>query len=73
MTQDESVWVINHELGLDGAITHKGDQLKCYTRDHADGGVSKTYLDAEKCRVLAAAFGDLAASLDGSPASEKNR
>lgn len=66
MTPEEMIEIINGELGLDGAITHKGDAFKCYTRDIEEGGVSKHYLDAATCRTLSTAFGNLAAELDGS-------
>jgi hypothetical protein len=58
---EAAVGVINEQLGIDGAITHKGDQLKCYTRDIEEGGVSKTYLGAAECQWLARAFAALAA------------
>lgn len=63
MTREEMVEIINKELGLDGAITFRGDEFKCYTRDIEEGGVFKTYLTAETCRVLSTAFGNLAAAL----------
>ena len=55
MTHEEALTVIN-ELGIDGAVTHKGDELKCYVRDIDEGGVSKTYLTELDCMKISLAF-----------------
>jgi hypothetical protein len=36
--------------------TVKGDELKGWTPDFEDGGVSKTYLSADACREVARQF-----------------
>jgi hypothetical protein len=46
---------INDRLSIAPGITHKGDEVKCYTPDD-DGSVYKTYLDATACAYLANAF-----------------
>ena len=40
----------------DFGLTINGDELKGWTPDPEEGGVSKTYLSAEECREVARQF-----------------
>lgn len=59
---------INADLGIQAGVTFKGDELKCWTPDNEDGGVSKTYLSADDCDALALAFAAVAEMLRKAPA-----
>lgn len=69
MTGTEAIETINHMLQLDGAVTVRGDELKCVLADE-DGYFRKAYLDAGACRSLSAAFAALAESLQACKSSE---
>lgn len=70
MTADEAIAAINSALGIQGILTHKGDELKCWVPEDAGHGVNKTYLGVVECQDLADAFGFLALHL-GAAASHK--
>jgi hypothetical protein len=64
VTTEEAIEIVNASLHIDGAITHKGDEVKCYVRDIEEGGAHKRYLGVAECQELADAFGFLALKLD---------
>lgn len=55
---------VNRLLGLRGAVTTRGDEVKCWTPD-GEGHADKTYLDAATCEELARAFEIMAIGLGG--------
>jgi hypothetical protein len=63
VTKEEALDIINMQLDIQVGITHRGDELKCWTPDTEDGGTSKTYLDASACLELGEAFATLGATL----------
>lgn len=63
MTRDEAIAFINDELGIQGGVTIRGDEVKCYLPDD-EGGTYKAYLTAADCQALADAFGFLALGLE---------
>ena len=64
MSVDTAIHAVNDNLGVDAAITVRGDEVKYYVWN-GEGGRDKTYLDGGDCRKLAAAFAVLAESLGG--------
>ena len=65
MTADEAIAIVNDQLWLQAGVTSRGDEVRCYTPEPDENGVSKTYLSASDCRLLAGAFATLATSLGG--------
>jgi hypothetical protein len=64
MTADEAIDAVNTALGIQGVITTKGDEVKCWVPCDGDVGTNKTYLGVEECQSLADAFGFLAIHLE---------
>lgn len=54
---------INGALGIESAITHRGDELKCSVIDDDDGGRRKAYFTADDCAQLSEAFAAIADEL----------
>lgn len=65
----EALAAVNDALGIDADITVRGDEVKAYVSAE-DGGRVKTYFGASECRKLSAAFANLAARLDATPAAQ---
>lgn len=63
MTPLEAVKVINEHLGIGGAITHPGNELKCYVREEDGSGPYKRYFGSSECAALQDAFATLADAL----------
>ncbi len=61
MTTDQALAAINESLKIQAAVTHKGDEVKCYV----DG--DKEYLTADECSALSEAFATLQETLSGGP------
>lgn len=60
---DEALSAINVHLGIDAAVTHRGDEVKCWVPSEDGDGRSKCYLDAKDCEELARAFSVLASTV----------
>jgi hypothetical protein len=54
---------INRLLGIDAVVTHRADEVKCWTHDDESGGRSKAYLSSFDCIQLSNAFMFLGARL----------
>lgn len=68
---EDALEAVNKMLGIDGVVTHKGDEIKCWTHD-GEGGRSKAYLTKWDCAALASAFEALSYRLSSGGKGEDN-